>query len=366
MQLETNECESTGMLVKPKRACHRLEIHPGMGLVFRQHVLPGLKPYEIEVLPAYSYISAGTEINNLQKFKNELLGSCEPVNSGYSLSGVVLGVGQDVRDIRVGDKVVAIGQGAFHADRVIVSHNLATIIPEGVCLQQACMTAMFCFALEGVHKMAGRLNENTVVFGAGMMGQMTARLLGICGQRVAVVDVDAFRLSLLPDNILAVPLSDEGWDTLRDWAEPYGVESASIAFGGDATSVVERLKDIMMRSPDGVPHGRIVFPGGARISLVMASNMGNIQLMSSAKAGPGYRDPQYESGRDYPSGYVSHPVKRNAQTYLELLKSGRMDFLPLITHVFAFSEAERAYDLLESTRQNVMAVLLDYHAGVSA
>lgn len=366
-----NESETTPTTVSASNAdkvseVTAVEVIAGQGLVLSRRPLDPLSERDVEIAPLYSFISAGTELSTVQSLSNAPEGSHEPARMGYSQCGIVKRVGAKVKGISVGDRVVAIGAGAFHATRTIVGQNLVVPLPEGVCTQEASLAAMFCFALESVYKSAAKIGDNVVVFGAGMMGQMASRLYSLSGARVCVMDSNDFRLGLLPEGMTTFPLNDEGWQGLAKWAKPYGVEHANICFGGDATEAIEKLKSSMSIAPDGVPHGRIVFPGGAKISLLMASNMGNIELISSAKAGPGYRDPVYESGMDYPLVYVHHTVRRNIATMLQLMADGLLDFSNLITQRYAFNDAQKAYEWLQQPNVPALAVLLEYEQAASA
>ncbi|MGO1684500.1 MAG: zinc-dependent alcohol dehydrogenase [Brachybacterium sp.] len=321
--------------------------------------LPDVRPTDVLIAPAYSCISAGTELHSVRRARAAAPGG-DGRQTGYSQAGTVLAVGAEVERISSGDRVVAVGQGAFHATRTVVAQNLVVPLPEQVELGDAALAAMFCFAIEAVHKSAVRLNQKVIVFGAGMMGQFAARLYQLSGADVAVVDDLDFRRRRLPDGVMAVSPDDAGWERLDSWADPYGVEHACIAFGGDATETIQRLKPLMSAAPDGVPAGRIVFPGGAEIHLTMASAMGNIELLSSAKAGPGYRDPVYESGSDYPQVHVGHPVRRNVETMVELLRTGRLSVAGLVTHRYPFTEAATAYRDLAQHPGEILAALLSY------
>lgn len=336
-------------------------IVPGHGISVAPGEVPALTPTGVLIAPAFSYISAGTELTSVRAASAAATGG-EGRPTGYSQAGTVLEVGTEVTRIRPGDRVVAIGQGAFHATRTVVGQNLVVPVPDQVELADASIAAMFCFAIESVHKSAVRLGQKVVVFGAGMMGQLASRLYRLSGADVAVMDGLQFRRDRLDHSLLAVAPDDEGWARLVEWAAPYGVEHACVGFGGDATSSIQRLKPLMSTAPDGVPAGRIIFPGGAEIHLTMASAMGNIELLSSAKAGPGYRDPIYESGADYPQVHVPYPVRRNVETMISLLSSGLLSVSELITHRYPFADAAAAYQDLDQRPGEVLAALLSYEA----
>lgn len=332
---------------------------PGHGIQVVPGEAPALGPTDILIAPHHSYISAGTELKSVHRTTAAEPGG-EGHQLGYSQAGTVVEVGTDVRRVTVGDRVAAVGQGAFHASRSVVGQNLVVPVPEKVDLADAAIAAMFCFAIEAVHKSRVQLGQKVVVFGAGMMGQLAARLYQLSGADVAVIDGLEFRRTKLPSGLLAVAPDDAGWGALAAWAQPYGVEHACIGFGGDATDSIQRLKPLMSTAPDGVPAGRIVFPGGAEIHLLMASAMGNIELLSSAKAGPGYRDPVYEAGADYPAVHVAHPVRRNVETMIDLLAAGRLSVSELITHRYPHTDAATAYRDLSERPSEILAALLSY------
>lgn len=343
-----------------RRQITRLEATCAVGLGIARHAAPELTAQAVRIRPVCSFISAGTELHSVTKVRSMQPEEIASAPLGYSLSGVITEVGADVSGLGVGQQVVAIGAGAYHATEVVVAQNLVVPVPQGVAMGAASLLAMACFAIEGVYKSAPRLGQNVVVFGAGMMGQIAARLYRLAGCRVCVMDPNPFRLSLLPKEIDAFALDDSGWESLKAWAGVHGVEGVNICFGGDASDVIERLKPVFSRSPDGIIHGRVVFLGGTRVTVNMASALGNLELVSSAKAGPGYRDPHYEAFGGYPAVYVTHTVRRNIEVLLSLMQDRRLDLEPLITHEFAFTEAPAAFELLEQVNAPALAVLLKY------
>lgn len=332
---------------------------PGIGITVVDAPVPDLGPGDVLIAPEFSYISAGTELNSVRHAATAAPGGND-LALGYSQAGTVLAVGDRVTTVAVGDRVVAVGGNAFHASRTAVGQNLVVALPDEVASADAALAAMFCFAIEAVHKSQVQLGEKVLIFGAGMMGQFAARLYRAAGAEVAVADGLEFRRSLLPETVRSFGVDDAAWEELAAWAKPYGIEHAAVCFGGDATEPVQRLKPLLGTAPDGVPHGRIVFPGGASVTVMMASAMGNIELLSSAKAGPGYRDPVWESGADYPQVYVRHTVRRNVQTMVAMLADGRLSVEGLVTRRVPVARAAEAYRDLAETPDRLMSVLLDY------
>jgi polar amino acid transport system substrate-binding protein len=85
-------------------------------------------------------------------------------------------------------------------------------------------------------------------------------------------------------------------------------------------------------------------------------------LRQSRSYGPGRYDPSYElGGQDYPIGYVRWTENRNMQSVLELIASGRVNVLPLVTHRFPFARAAEAYELLAGDNDELyVGILLNY------
>lgn len=325
-----------------------------------QFELEGLGARQVRIETQYSYLSAGTELNLIRNARQAggLEGRERPL--GYSLAGVVSAVGDEVTTVAVGDRVCAIGTGANHSRIVHVPESLVTRLPDAIATKDAAPMAMLCFAFEGVRKASLIFGENVLVLGGGMMGQISAQLAAASGTRVLLVDVNTFRLKLAQPYAETLELNDGVWDEIRRRTAPVGVEAVFLCFGGDATETFYKLRPCMMQSPERIPHGRLIASGGVKITLTMADGCGNLRFISSAKAGPGYRDPAYEAGHSYPSGYVPWTVQRNVEVLLAAIARGALSVKPLITHVQPFSKANAGYDLLMQPQPDAMALVFDY------
>ncbi|HEX2964039.1 MAG TPA: hypothetical protein VHO43_19730 [Ignavibacteriales bacterium] len=107
----------------------------------------------------------------LHKVKNKL-DAGKP--TGYSVSGVVVEIGENVEEFKIGDRVAAAGAGlANHAEYVVVPKNLVVKVPEEVSFIEASTVTLGAIALQGVRRADLRLGEICVVIGAGILGLMT-------------------------------------------------------------------------------------------------------------------------------------------------------------------------------------------------
>ncbi len=322
--------------------------------------LPPAGENQVRVKAEYSYISAGTELTALQMGRVNIVQEVNRMPMGYSMCGYVLECGKNVSHVKKGDAVACVGAGAYHAEEVLVGKNLVVPVPENCSMREAALSAMGCFALEGVRKAAVNFGENVLIIGGGLMGQMAARYVSAFAGSTILVEKNKNRLNKLSANITGLPAGEKVWEEIADITFPAGVEKAIFCLGGDVTEIFNEVKNVMSKSPEGIQHGDIVFPGGATITVTLASSSGNLRIISSAKAGPGYRDERFENGADYPSGYVKWTVKRNVEAILRAVADKKIKFDDLITHEYKLQEALEAYKKLAEPDTDSLAVLLRY------
>src|SRR5690606_6578880 len=102
-------------------AISRLEAVAGNGVEISRASLKPLGDHEVEIAPQFSFISAGTELTTIRHRLKHAQGELSPAPLGYSQSGIVCRTGRLVDGLNPGDQVVAIGAGAYHADKTIVA-----------------------------------------------------------------------------------------------------------------------------------------------------------------------------------------------------------------------------------------------------
>ncbi len=150
-----------------------------------------------------------------------------PIIMGHEASGVIVEVGQDVDDWRVGDRVtfdstVFCGQchycrrgrtdlcdrrrvlgvscdefrcdGAF-AERVAVPQQILYRLPDSLSFERAAMVEPVSVAVHAVSRLPVRLNDTAVVVGTGMIGLFVVQALRLAGcGRILAVDLDHAKL----------------------------------------------------------------------------------------------------------------------------------------------------------------------------
>jgi predicted dehydrogenase/threonine dehydrogenase-like Zn-dependent dehydrogenase len=279
---------------------------------------------------------------------------------GYSASGIVMAVADDVSEFQVGERVSCAGVGfASHAEVLSVPKNLCVHLPEGVNFEAGAYGTLGAIALQGVRLAEPTLGESMVVIGLGLVGQLTVQLLKANGCRVFGLDLDPKRVTL------AIEMgADHATVSNEDSAK--AIESWSLGRGADAvliTAATDSNQPVELAAKISRVKGRVIVVGMTGLDIPRQPfYMRELQLTISMSYGPGRYDPDYEErGHDYPLPYVRWTEKRNIEAFLQLIASGKMDVARLTSHRFRIDEAEQAYQLISGdSKEPYLGVLLNY------
>lgn len=251
----------------------------------------------------------------------------QPLPLGYCNVGRVVEVGKGVTEFSVGDRVASNGN---HAEYVCVPKNLVAKIPDNVTDDEAAFTVIGSIGLEGVRLLKPELGETIVVIGLGLIGLITSQLLVANGCRVIGIEFDQAKLDLAASWGVIPVNPAKGDDQLKV------VESLTGGIGADGVIITASAKD------DSVIHnacvmsrkrGRVILVG------VIGLNMRRddfykkeLSFQVSCSYGAGRYDEEYENkGHDYPLPYVRWTEKRNFETILMSISSGKLNVDTLIT-----------------------------------
>jgi predicted dehydrogenase/threonine dehydrogenase-like Zn-dependent dehydrogenase len=278
----------------------------------------------------------------------------QPLPMGYCNAGVVLEVGSNVTEFKVGDRVVSNGP---HAEVVCVPKNLCAKIPDGVSDDTAAFTVISSIALQGLRLAVPTLGETVVVSGLGLIGLVAVQLFKANGCRVIGFDYNAERVAL------ANALGAEAHD-LSSGADPVALaQGATGSHGVDAVLIAAATKnnDLIRQAAQMCrKRGRIVLTGVIGLDLKREDFYEKeLTFQVSCSYGPGRYDPLYEAdGQDYPFGFVRWTQQRNFQAVLELMQENRLRVDEMISNRYPFSEAPKAYQALDS--HDAIGILLEY------
>ena len=278
---------------------------------------------------------------------------------GYSVSGIVIGTGSDVKNFKIGDKVAAAGADlANHAEYVNVPENLVMKIPEDLDFRAASTVTLGGIALQGVRRADLKLGEFAVVVGVGLIGLLTIQLLKTSGIRVAAVDINKKRLVLAKECGAELVINTNSENMIRlieNWSNGYGADAVIF------TAATQSSEPLSQSFKSCKKKGKLILVGVSGMEI----NRGDIypkelDFLISTSYGPGRYDKNYEEkGIDYPYAYVRWTENRNMTEYLRLLRAGNVQIEQLINKVYPVEKAAEAFASLTSPDKPVI-VLLEY------
>jgi predicted dehydrogenase len=291
----------------------------------------------------------------------------QPQNPGYSSAGTVMAVGEDVTDIRPGDRVACAGAGyAVHAEIACVPRLLLARVPacdpiagKEVPFEQAAFATLGAVALHGIRTAEAELGDIVAVIGLGLLGQITVQLLKAAGCRVIGMDIDGARADLA---------RRMGADAGASSATQFQDACVAVSNGLGVDCVL-----ITAETPSSDPVNLAGLIARDRAIVVAVGTVGmdierkayyekELDFRISRSYGPGRYDAAFEQkGRDYPIGYVRWTETRNMEAFLSLLSERKINLGPLITHRFPVERAHTAYELITGrSRQPFLGVVIQY------
>lgn len=321
---------------------------PGHATVFDAPVpVPGADDVLIKVH------AAGICGTDLHIFKGEYEATY-PLIPGHEFSGEVVGVGANVRNFKVGDRVTAdpnipcnrcpscqrnepnqcrnlqaVGvtrSGAF-AEYVIVPEGNVFAIGDLSYGAAALVEPLAC-VVWGLLQIDVQPGDSALVFGAGPMGCLVAQSLKQAGAaRVVVVDVVPWRLEL---------------------ARSLGATETVVAGAGQAEAI-RRLE----------PDGYNIVADATGIPAVLAGTFdyvkarGKVWVFGVTPRGTLVNFPAYEVFRRDLKIVGSFAVNRTFPQALTLIKSGAVQVEPLISHQLPLDDFARGLEFAEKDPKRV-------------
>lgn len=304
-------------------------------------------PEEVAVETAASAISAGTELlvyrdqapsnARLDETIETLNGDFSyPVRYGYAAAGEVTAVGDRVDDDWLGRTVFSF---APHQTRFTEEPARLVEIPPEMGAETAALLPSFETATNLTLDVAPRIGEEAVVFGAGVIGLCTTRLLaGFPLDRLTVVDPIARRRGVAREFGADETLHPDG---LEDHVDDVDV---AVELSGRP----EVLDDAL----DAVGYdGRVVVGSwyGTKRSPLNLGGRFHRDRIAIESSQVSTIDPALRGRWD---------TERRLAVALDRL--GETDADELITHRVPFANAAEAYDLLDRRPEEALQVVLTY------
>ena len=254
-------------------------------------------------------ISSDGILETIDAVKNKIE---QPLPLGYSNVGVIIKVGEGVKNFKVGDRIASNGP---HAEIFAVNQNLCALIPVNVSNESAVFTVIASIGLQGIRLANPSFGETFLVSGLGLIGLLTAQLLLSQGCKVLGVDPDEERCLLARSfgvNALNISESVDQVSWCFNETGNIGIDGAII------TAATNSSEPINLSAKACRKRGRIILVGSTAINLKRdIFYEKEITFQVSCSYGPGRYDKSYEEkSNDYPIGFVRWTEQRNFQAIL--------------------------------------------------
>ena len=263
----------------------------------------------------------------------------QPLPLGYCNVGKVISVGTGVTDFKVGDRVASNGQ---HAEFVSIPQNLAAHIPDNISDDEAAFTVIGSIGLQGIRLLNPTMGETVVVIGLGLIGLLSAEMLVANGCKVIGYDLDDSKVEIANSKGITAFNPLKGNDPVKF------VNNETNNIGADAVLITASAKthEIISQAANmSRKRGRIVLVGVIGLNISRADFYEKeLSFQVSCSYGPGRYDDNYEfKGIDYPLPFVRWTEKRNFETILQLISTGKLKVKELISEVVPIEQYDKIY-----------------------
>jgi 2-desacetyl-2-hydroxyethyl bacteriochlorophyllide A dehydrogenase len=294
-----------------------------------------------------SMISPGTELSLLAG--DYLPGSIWeksaqfPACPGYANVGEVIGVGDGVDESWMGRRVASYSP---HARFAATPLEFCWPIPEGVGDESACFFVFAQIAMNAVRRSSLTWGESAVIYGLGIVGQLTAKFCVLAGARpVFAVDVSDSRLEMSGKGV--TPINPTRQDVRQTVQENNSGRLADVVFEvtGNAELIGTEMNALR-------PVGRLVVVSSPRKPAVFDFH----DLCNN----PSYTIIGAHNWSHPESATSLNPWTRarHAELFFDCLRENRFDLTPLITHRVEADKAPAMYQMLIDDPSSALGIVL--------
>jgi len=265
-----------------------------------------------------------------------------PFQMGHELSGVVDAVGENVPNVKAGDRVVPDGRvpcgycsfcrkgqvnacenagynaGGFR-EYSVYNYKAIVPVPDNVSFEEAAMAEPISCTMYGNEKLDVGIGDFAVVIGEGAIGQLHAQLLKSRGARVAMIGLIEDRLEVGKKLGVDHVIDANGTDPVAEINELTG------GYGADVVVVAAGVEIVLRQALEMAGrYGQVLY---------FAANMKETNSMPMDLIH--YKELKVIGSYD---STTSHFEKA-----LRALSAGKVDAKSLISHTFSLDETEKAF-----------------------
>lgn len=298
----------------------------------------------------YTLISPGTELACLSGGESWF---SMPGLPGYAAVSEIVALGDSSTSLAPGDLVFHYGKHSRYEQ--VKTSGVFLKLPSGLDPQLAPFTRMATVAMTALRVSSIELGDAVGVTGLGLIGNMAAQLATLQGANVIGIDLSEDRRQLAEQCGIAFTLSGDRPDL--------GAAVASLTEGNGISTLIEAT-GVPKVAIDSLPwiaaFGELILLGSPRGEYMAdATDIFNYNHLIGRgcitfKGAHEWRFP-VESDK-----FVKHSLVRNSSIVFQLIKSGKLNVRPLISHILAPDQAAEAYEGLRHNKDRYHGVLFDW------
>ena len=299
-----------------------------------------------------SLISTGTELTQLESNVSE---DSEwnkrlhyPVFAGYCNVGRVIEVGKNIDPSWVGKRLFS---GSPHKKIHITGPKWNYwVVPEDVDAEDATFAGLATVALASIRVAQIRPGDTAVVFGAGLIGQLVAKMAKIAGAaKIFVADVSDYRLSLVPKDPCFITVNTKTEDIITKIKDLNGGRLADVVF--ETTSLPQlinsELKCLEVK-------GKLIITSNPKGPSLIDLDYVNIRALTIIGAINGKSHTPVATPADPWTGSREKPY------FFELLQKKQISVKDMITRRESYKNAVEVYHSLMEDRTRDLGVILNW------
>lgn len=285
----------------------------------------------VAVRMEYTVVSGGTERVNLMAMPHT--GKSFPKHLGYCGVGHVIEVGEQVRSVKPGDRVL-VYSGIHSQYNVAPEYKVTKVTQEQIDSLEAAFVVIAAMGLGGVRKLELELGESAMVMGLGLLGIFAVQFLRLSGAYpVIAADLNPERRALaleLGADYALDPSASDFFETVKTLTRGRGV-NACVEVTGASVAMQQALRCSSRQ-------GRISLLGCTRVSDCPVDYYAQVHRPGVKLVGAhnGVR-PLFES---YPHHWTHQD---DCKAILDMLAAGRLRIKPMISNVAKPEQAPEVY-----------------------
>ncbi len=352
IEIPVPKCNANSILIKTTKSLVSIGTEKMLVQFGKGSLISKVKQQPDKIKDVVSKIKTDGIIPTLKAVNNKL---DKPIPLGYCNVGVVVDVGSNVLNFKVGDRVASNGA---HAEYVVVSENLACKIPKNINDDEAVFTVIGSIGLQGIRLLSPNFGETVVVIGLGLIGLISCQILKANGCNVIGFDFDNNKVKLANTFGIDAKNLSTGMNHVKyvlGQTEDVGADGVLIAASNSSNEIISDCANMTRKQ------GKVVLVGVIGLDIKRSDFYEKeITFQVSCSYGPGRYDPTYENQNiDYPIHYVRWTENRNFNAILKAISNKSIVMKNLISRKIDFEDFNKVYDNINSIKDT--AVIFNYN-----